>query len=135
MRKTFFPPFFTIHKPILPVNLVNYRAKIFGPVEREVVLWGKWTIYAGIISVIGAFLPKTIQFVRLIGMTGYLAVALSQIPPIILWFIFHGYAITEYVHESTFAAHFLHASPHVLLLIIGILCFLALKNAKRPYIF
>ncbi len=46
---------------------------------------------------------------------GYALVALLQVPPIILWFVFHGSGIAD--GPSPFAAHWGYTIPHLTLLI------------------
>ena len=47
---------------------------------------------------------------------GWGIVALLQVPPVLLWFAFHGSGISDGTPPSTFVAHWAYSIPHLALL-------------------
>ncbi len=74
-----------------------YIFRVFGPTEAEVVSWGKVSLYTGIVLtllavVIGRSAKRPLQGILALG---YLFLALLQVLPIFLWFLFHGSGISD----------------------------------------
>jgi hypothetical protein len=107
----------------------------FGPTEVEVQIWG-------VVSVgIGAFLGllclaigrsnKRIAKVALA--LGYIFLALFQVLPIYLWFMFHGYGISDGTPPSAFVAHWGYSISHIILFVVGLAVpFVIFRDEVRP---
>lgn len=93
--------------------LYIYRA--FGPTEAEVVSWGRVSLYAGIalatLSLVAGCKP--IRILKLVLGLVCLFLIVLQLPPIILWFAFHGSGISDRPPPSPFVAHWGYAVPHI----------------------
>jgi hypothetical protein len=104
----------------------SYAHEWYGMLESEVQYWGYLSEALGLILLIlilprfkGVILTKVILFIGLI----------INIPPIILWFIFHGYRITDAppTISDQFIAHWTFSVPHVILVAM---CVYLLKLIK-----
>jgi len=112
-----------------------YILHAFGPTEAEFVTWGRVSVWAGI--VLGLLWlgigrsNRTAAKAALAG--GILLVALLQVPPILLWFAFHGTGISDGSPPSTFVAHWGYAIPHVVLLVACVAGFYRLvQGGPKP---
>jgi hypothetical protein len=92
-----------------------YALHAFGPTEAQVVLWGWVSIWLGM-----ALAPLTVgirhsgsRVIKGIAGLGWGFVLLLQLPPILLWFAFHGSGISDGTPPSSFVAHWAYAIPHV----------------------
>ena len=95
-----------------------YVLHAFGPTEAEVVLWGRVSIYLGLAVVpltVGAWRSHS-RIIKGVAGLGWGIVALLQVPPILLWFAFHGSGISDGTPPSTFVAHWAFSLPHLALL-------------------
>ena len=95
-----------------------YVLHSFGPTEAEVVLWGRVLIYLVLVVVpltVGAWRSNS-RSIKGVASLGWSMVALLQIPPILLWFAFHGSGISDGTPPSTFVAHWAYSIPHLALL-------------------
>jgi hypothetical protein len=95
-----------------------YVLHAFGPTEAEVVCWGWVSIWLGL-----ALAPLTVgirhsssRIIRGIAALGWCFAALLQLPPILLWFAFHGSGISDGTPPSAFVAHWAYAIPHLAVL-------------------
>jgi hypothetical protein len=104
----------------------SYAHEWYGRLESEVQYWGYLSEALGLILLIlilprfkGVILTKVILFMCLI----------VNIPPIILWFIFHGSRITDAppTISDQFIAHWAFSVPHVILVAM---CVYLLKLIK-----
>ncbi len=104
----------------------SYAHEWYGILESEVQYWGYLSEALGLILLIrilprfkGVILTKVILFIGLI----------INIPPIILWFIFHGSRITDAppTISDQFIAHWAFSVPHVVLIAM---CVYLLKLIK-----
>lgn len=77
------------------------------------------SIALGILALTGG--AKRRKLHQLILGLGYTALVVLQIPPIILWFAFHGSVPSDWPSPGPFVAHWGYAIPHIVLAIIGIL--------------
>lgn len=110
-----------------------YRA--FGPTEAEVVLWGKVSLYAGIVLILFSLTAghkRARMIIKLILGLGYLILSLLQVPPILLWFLFHGSGISDGTPPSSFVAHWGYAIPHIILLTICVFILSGLLRRTPP---
>ncbi len=102
-----------------PIALgLTYVLHAFGPTEAEVALWGRALICLG-----WALVPLTVgvwrsnsRFIKGIATLGWSIVVLLQIPPVLLWFAFHGSGISDGTPPSTFVAHWAYSIPHLAVL-------------------
>ena len=98
-----------------------YMYRAFGPTEAEVVLWGKVSLYIGIVlvllSLVAGHKRARVVIKPILGL-GYLILSVLQVPPIFLWFLFHGSGISDGTPPSSFVAHWGYAIPHIILLTI-----------------
>ena len=98
-----------------------YILRLFGPTEAEVVMWGRVSLWTGVVLsllTIGLGANNNI-IVKMFLSLGYLFLAMLQILPIYLWFWFHGFGISDGSPPSTFVAHWGYALPHVVLLVVS----------------
>lgn len=93
-----------------------YTGYAFGPTEAEVAGWGRVAIILGValILVTAARAVATSAMALVVSAT-----ALIQLPPIVLWFVFHGSGISDGTPPSSFVAHWAYALPHA---IVAALC-------------
>jgi hypothetical protein len=97
---------------------LTYVLHAFGPTEAQVVLWGWISIYLGLAVVpltVGPWLSHSRIIQGVVGL-GWGIVASLQVPPIVLWFAFHGSGISDGTPPSTFVAHWAYSMPHLALL-------------------
>lgn len=108
-----------------------YILGLYGPTEAEVRTWGITAIILGcgiLVFLVSGGLSITAK--HILG-SMLLIAALIQIPPILLWFIFHGYGISDGTPPSSFVAHWGFSIPHILVLLDALWClFLIYKPAK-----
>jgi hypothetical protein len=112
-----------------------YILHAFGPTEAEVVTWGEVSLYTGIVLValsvgIGRSNKKIL---RGILAPSYILLALLQVPPIFLWFTFHGMGISDGTPPSPFVAHWGYAIPHLALLIDSLLVLYYLARGETRF--
>ena len=110
-----------------------YAGYAFGPTEAEVAGWGRVAIILGValILVTAARAVAKPVMTLVVSATTLVAVAtaLIQLPPIVLWFVFHGSGISDGTPPSSFVAHWAYALPHA---IVAALCLGgALAYARR----
>ena len=113
-----------------------YVLHAFGPTEAQVVLWGWVSIYLGL-----AVVPLTVgacrshsRIIQGVAGLGWGIVALLQVPPILLWFAFHGSGISDGTPPSTFVAHWAYSIPHLALLAVSAAMVFTLlpRSGSRP---
>jgi len=111
-----------------------YRA--FGPTEAEVVLWGKVSLYIGIVLILFSLMAghkRAGTVIKPILGLGYSILSLLQVPPILLWFLFHGSGISDGTPPSSFVALWGYATPHIILLTICVFILYRLfRSASLP---
>ena len=90
-------------------------------------MWGKVSLYLGValILVSVALGRKSTRFAKVILGVGYFILALLQVPPILLWFAFHGSGIAG--GPSSFVAHWGYSIPHIMLLTVSIIILYRLR--------
>lgn len=93
---------------------IPYIVHAYGPTEAEVAAWGMFSLAWGIILL----LLSLFSFGKIVAYLGFSTVALVQIPPIILWFLFHGQGISDGSPPSGFTAHWGYSMPHILIFLI-----------------
>jgi len=107
-----------------------YTNYVFGPTEAEVASWGQISFYGGlglvVLSVIARRLRLDVLRVVLVPLLSVMA--LIQVPPAILWILFHGSGISDGSPPTSFVAHWSISLPH--LAIIG-LCFASVYQLLR----
>jgi len=104
----------------------SYVHEWYGVLESEVQYWGYFSEALGLLLLTSAWTPLKEILTRVI-----LSICLViQIPPIILWFIFHGSEITDYTpaFSDQFIAHWAFSMPHI---ILAALCVYLLKLIRR----
>lgn len=96
-----------------------YVYHAFGPTEAEVVLWGKVSLYMGIVLILFSLMTghkrARIVIKPILGL-GYFILSLLQVPPILLWLLVH--RISDGTPPSSFVGYWGHATPHIILLTI-----------------
>lgn len=100
----------------------SYAHELYALLESEVQQWGYFSELLGVVLLLLALKPTHGVFMRFI-----LNICLViQIPPIILWVIFHGSRITDAPQTiaDQFVAHWAFSIPHIVLFC---LCFYILK--------
>ncbi|MGC9523079.1 MAG: hypothetical protein ACP5HG_14495 [Anaerolineae bacterium] len=113
-----------------------YVTYAFGPTEAEVADWGQITFYIGlglaILAVVGRRLGY--GFMRVLLAIGMSALALMQLPPALLWFVFHNSGISDGTPPSAFVAHWAYALPHIAVAALCLAAVYQLLNApsRRP---
>lgn len=93
---------------------IPYIIHAYGPTEAEVVTWGMFSLAWGILLL---FLSMD-MFEKIVTYIGFFVAGLIQIPPIILWFIFHGHGISDGTPSSSFTAHWAYSLPHIIIFLI-----------------
>ena len=110
-----------------------YICYAFGPTEAEVASWGEVCLYTGIfltlLAVVIGRSPK--RLFRGILALGYLFLALLQVPPIFLWFAFHGTGISDGSPPSPFVAHWIYAIPHLAILIVSLVATVSMLKGSE----
>lgn len=99
----------------------TYAHELYGVLESEVQQWGYLSEILGVVLFLLVLKSTHGRFMSVIL---YLCLGI-QIPPIILWFIFHGSRITDAppTMNDQFIAHWAFSIPHIILLT---LCFCVL---------
>lgn len=99
----------------------TYAHELYGVLESEVQQWGYLSEILGAVLFLLVFKPRHGRFMSLIL---YLCLGI-QIPPIILWFIFHGSRITDAppTINDQFVAHWAFSIPHIILLTLCLCVF------------
>ena len=90
-----------------------YVFHAFGPTEAEVVTWGRLSLYLGtglILLSIGIGRSNG-RAAKVFLSLGYISLALFQVLPILLWFVFLGSGISDGSPSSAFVAHWLYSIP------------------------
>lgn len=64
--------------------------------------------------------------------SGYIILVLLQVPPVVLWFTFHGSNICDGTPPSTFVAHWGYSVPHLVLLGASLMVVYDLVRAAPP---
>lgn len=106
----------------------SYAHEWYGTLESEVEYWGYFSEFLSIALLINIFNSVQGLFMRFI-----LRICLIiQIPPIILWFIFHGSRITDSppTISDQFVAHWAFSIPHIILLILTLWILKLIKRDK-----
>ncbi|WP_053366293.1 hypothetical protein [Bacillus sp. FJAT-27245] len=108
-----------------------YLLRLFGPTESEVVSWGLLVvIIGGVVTFLGIFKTKVTDL-----LTGALVffLILIQLPAIFLWLTFHGSSISDGTPPSNFVAHWIFATPHIAISLIGLILIVSLikKNTVK----
>ncbi|WP_174730492.1 hypothetical protein [Mesobacillus harenae] len=95
-----------------------YVLGVFGPTESIVVTWGLLAlIIGGIVVFLGINKNGVSDFVK---MAIVFFLVLIQAPVIFLWFTFNGSGISDGTPPSNFVAHWIFATPHLVISLIGI---------------
>ncbi|RXT06988.1 hypothetical protein [Ammoniphilus sp. CFH 90114] len=108
-----------------------YVLRLFGPTESEVVSWRLLAVViGGIVVFLGRIETKVTNFLQ--GAFVCFLVFI-QVPPIFLWFAFHGSGISDGTPPSNFVAHWIFATPHIAIALLGIIVIVSLfkKNTTR----
>lgn len=100
-----------------------YVFHAFGPTEAEVVTWGLVCVWLGGVLVVASLLLARSQHIlaNVALALGFSTLALLQLLPAGLWFIFHGRGISDGTPPSQFVAHWAYALPHLLLAVTSAL--------------
>lgn len=128
-----------------------YVNHAFGPTEAEVASWGQIAFYSGLAITLLSLIVRragrgtttdpaaaagpsvgdgVVNLLRPLLALAASALALLQIPPAILWFLFHNSGISDGSPPSAFVAHWAYAIPHIL---VGALCLGAVYQLfRRP---
>lgn len=99
----------------------TYAHELYGVLESEVQQWGYLSEFLGVVLFLLVLKSTHGRFMSFIL---YVCMGI-QIPPIILWFIFHGSRITDAppTMNDQFAAHWAFSIPHIILLILCLCVF------------
>ena len=111
-----------------------YIFHAFGPTEAEVVIWGRICLCMGVallFSAIGLGRSKK-RLAKVALAFGYIVLALLQVPPVVLWFAFHGTGISDGAPPSTFVAHWAYSVPHLVLLGTSLIVVCDVVRAAPP---
>jgi len=109
-----------------------YMLRLFGPTEVEVAKWGRLCVATGLFQFgVGVSLNLLNPSARrsLVGLGGVL-IAVLQVLPIALWFVFSGSPIADGTPHAAFVAHWAYCLPHVGLGALGIA--MAKQHLLRP---
>lgn len=100
-----------------------YIFHAFGPTEAQVVIWGWVSLCMGVVLIFLAIgLSRSKNILAKVALAfGYLTLALLQVPPVVLWFAFHGSGISDGTPPSTFVAHWGYSVPHLVLLVASLM--------------
>ncbi|WP_010174162.1 hypothetical protein [Bacillus coahuilensis] len=96
-----------------------YYWEVFGQTEESVSRWGLISILSGLVIIPFSFFNNKVA--KILTTSIIAVVVVIQIPPIILWFVFHGSGITDGTPPSDFVAHWLYSFPHIMITVIGLL--------------
>ena len=99
-----------------------YLLRLFGPAEVEVTQWGRLCVATGMYQFgVGVSLKLLGPNARrsMVGLGG-LFIAVLQVLPIVLWFVFHGSPIGYGTPQGDFVAHWGFCFPHVALGALGV---------------
>ena len=111
-----------------------YIFHAFGPTEVQVVIWGEASLGTGVVLLflaIGLGRSKK-TFAKVDLAFGYVILALLQVPPVVLWFAFHGSGISDGTPPSAFVAHWGYSVPHLVLLGTSLMVIYDLVRAVPP---
>ncbi len=98
---------------------LTYILGMYGPTEVEVGYWGLLSILLGVL-LIGIGQIKDSRLIKMVKIFLILLIMVIQILPIVLWFEFHGYGISDGTPPSDFIAHWGYSIPHILILMLCI---------------
>jgi hypothetical protein len=106
----------------------------FGPTEAKVVTWGEVSLCMGVaLLFLAAGLGCSKKRLAEVALAfGYLSLALLQVPPVALWFTFHGSGISDGTPPSTCVAHWGYSVPHVVLLVASLMVVGDVIRASPP---
>jgi hypothetical protein len=95
-----------------------YAISLFGPTEAEIRLWRLVSLCTGIVSLllVGTLIEQTSKAARFTLSASSLFIAALNIPPLLLWWQFHGRGISDGTPPSRFIAHWAFSLPHIVLL-------------------
>ena len=111
-----------------------YIFHAFGPTEAEVVIWGEVSLCMGVVLLflaIGLGRSKK-RLMKVALALGYTILAPLQVPPVVVWFAFHGSGISDGTPPSTFVAHWGYSVPHLVLLGASLLVVYDILRAAPP---
>ncbi|GAA0499708.1 hypothetical protein GCM10008986_28670 [Salinibacillus aidingensis] len=95
-----------------------YLIGVFGPTESIVITWGFIElVVGGIVVFLGINKNKIADFVEMVIV---FSLVLIQAPAIFLWFAFNGNGISDGTPPTTFVAHWIFATPHLVTTLLGI---------------
>ncbi|WP_078545343.1 hypothetical protein [Litchfieldia alkalitelluris] len=95
-----------------------YLIGVYGPTEAEIANWGFIaTILGGCMIFFGINKGEITNLFKII-LLGFLL--LIQLPAIFLWFMFHGSNISDGTPPTQFIAHWIFATPHIMIVLIGV---------------
>lgn len=99
-----------------------YLLRAFGPTEAEVVAWGRVSLALGVslLLLVAALGRCPARAARALLAAGFALAVLLQVPPIVLWPLFHGTGISDGSPPSAFVAHWAYALPHLALLALSL---------------
>jgi hypothetical protein len=109
---------------------VPYVLGLFGPSEAEVGYWGLISMVGGVLL---AVVPPFVGLFwrpaqRLLWGLGGGLLALLQVPPVLCWWAFHSYGISDGTPPSEFVAHWAYSLPHLLVILLAAGLYHALLN-------
>jgi heme/copper-type cytochrome/quinol oxidase subunit 4 len=106
-----------------------YVLRVFGQIESEVVFWGIVAVMLG--SAVTFLAINRRENAKLVKIILMFLLALIQLPPILLWFSFNGNSIFDGTASSDFLAHWLFATPHIVIAIIGTIIAITLLKQRK----
>jgi len=111
-----------------------YIFHAFGPTEAQVVIWGEVSLCIGMILLFLAIgLGRSTKRLAKVAVAfGHVLLALIQVPPVVLWFAFHGSGISDGTPPSTFVAHWGYSIPHLVLLGASLMVVSYVARAASP---
>ncbi|MDH7576981.1 MAG: hypothetical protein QHH75_03960 [Bacillota bacterium] len=111
-----------------------YALKIFGPTEAVVALWGRTSVFIGILLIISSFAlrPVKTKAIKFLLALEFSILALLQVFPIFFWIVMYGQGITDLPYQpGDFIAHWGYSIPHLIIFVNAVLViYLLLRNAK-----
>ncbi|WP_157452362.1 hypothetical protein [Bacillus sp. J33] len=109
-----------------------YVMGVYGPTEAEVSTWGLLAmIMGGLMVYFGIDKGNKTTFISILIV---ILLSIIQIPAIILWFIFSGSSISDGTPPSYFVANWIYATPHIFIVLLGLLFILVSFKTKRNLI-